>query len=62
MIDDPDSEFTEPDELAAMLGALLVGQLGSAGVVRVRRGGMLADKVMDELPPVRHKLMGRSRG
>jgi len=61
VIEDPDSEFTEPDELAAMLDGLLKGAIGGAGVVRVRRGGILADKVMEELPPVRHRLMGRPR-
>jgi len=61
VIEDPDSEFTEPDELESYLQNSLHGELGGAKVVLVRRGGLLADKVMEELPPVRHKLMGRPR-
>ena len=62
VIEDPKSEFSLPDELEFLLVALVGGQLGDAHIARVQRGGMLADKVMNELPPVRHELMGRPRG
>lgn len=60
VIDDPQSEFTLPEELEDMLKALTFGHLGKTEIVRVQRGGLLADKVMSELPPVRHKYMGRA--
>jgi hypothetical protein len=61
VIEDPASEFSAPEELEAMLRGLLDETLGVCKVVRVQRGGLLADKVMGELPPVRHALMGRPR-
>jgi hypothetical protein len=62
VIEDPESEFSEPDELEAYLDSMLTFGLASFKIAAVRRGGLLADKVMDELPPTRHKLMGRPRG
>jgi hypothetical protein len=62
VIEDPDSEFATPEELASMLRAWWENDLHHAKVALVRRGGLLADKVMEELPPVRHTLMGRPRG
>lgn len=61
VIEDPESEFTDPAELDAMLRPLLEGAIGKATVADVRRGGLLARKVREDLPPVRHKLMGRPR-
>lgn len=61
VIEDPHSEFAGPDELEAYLTALWGDNASDAYIARVRRGGLLADKVMEELPPVRHKLMGRPR-
>jgi hypothetical protein len=62
VIDDPQSQVTLPEELESYLRGLL--DTGESGLViaRVQRGGLLADKVMGELPPVRHELMGRPRG
>jgi len=62
VLDDPQSEFSLPDELESYLETLLEGALGSVKVARVQRGGLLADMVMGELPPVRHAQMGRPRG
>jgi hypothetical protein len=61
VLDDPKSEFSLPEELEAYLNALLTFQLGEVSIARVQRGGLLADKVMAELPPVRHERMGRGR-
>lgn len=61
VLEDPGSEFAEPAELESYLKALCEGALGSIWVARVQRGGLLADKVMNELPPVRHRDMGRPR-
>ena len=61
VLDDPDSEITTPDELEAFLVELIWEPFTKIKVVRVQRGGLLADKVMAELPPVRHELMGRPR-
>ena len=61
VLDDPDSEITTPDELEAFLVELIREPFTKIKVVRVQRGGLLADKVMAELPPVRHELMGRPR-
>ena len=62
VIDDPKSTFATPEELESYLRAILLDELGGATVARVQRGGLLADKVMGELPPVRHAQMGRPRG
>lgn len=62
VIDDPEAEFELPEELEDMLKALTFGHLGRTAIVRVQRGGLLATKVMAELPPVRHRDMGRARG
>jgi hypothetical protein len=62
VLDDPRSEFASPEELESYLNNLILGDLGACTIARVQRGGLLADKVMAELPPVRHKLMGRARG
>ena len=61
VFDDPQSEFNLPEELELYLEALLAFQLGSVTIARVQRGGLLAQKVMAELPPVRHRDMGRGR-
>ena len=62
VIDDKDSEFTEPDELESFITNLFAGTYLHGKIARVQRGGLLADKVMQELPPVRHRDMGRARG
>lgn len=62
VLDDPRSEFATPEELESYLTGLILGELGAVTVARVQRGGLLADKVIGELPPVRHALMGRPRG
>lgn len=62
VIEDPDSDFENEEALAEALTAAMYAYEVPVNVLRVRRGGLLADKVMEELPPVRHKLMGRPRG
>lgn len=62
VLDDPEAEFASPEELQNLLEALCGDILGKVTIARVQRGGILAQKVMDELPPVRHELMGRPRG
>jgi hypothetical protein len=62
VLDDPGSDFTTPEELEDYLRALLENDLGSVYIARVQRGGLLAKRIMEELPPVRHALMGRRRG
>lgn len=62
VLDDPGSEFASPGELEAYLQGLIRGELGGVKIARVQRGGLLADRVMAELPPMRHELMGRPRG
>jgi len=61
VLEDTHSEFTSPEELENFLGALWDGATKGCYVARVQRGGLLADKVMAELPPVRHRGMGRPR-
>jgi hypothetical protein len=62
VLEDPNSEFSLPEELESYLLACLNPRFDRLKIARVQRGGLLADKVMGELPPVRHKLMGRARG
>ena len=62
VIEDIDSGITVPEELADFLAQAVDWPLVGLKVLMVRRGGLLADKVMEELPPVRHRLMGRARG
>lgn len=62
VIEDVDSGATLPEEVEDFLLAAVDWSVCGFKLARVRRGGLLADKVMDELPPVRHELMGRPRG
>lgn len=62
VIDDPNSELESEEEAGAYLKAIIEDRMHELKVARVRRGGLLADRVMEELPPVRHRLMGRARG
>ena len=59
VLEDPRSEFTLPEELEAWLKGLVEDPTSPISIARVQRGGLLADKVMAELPPVRHERMGR---
>lgn len=61
VIEDPDSEFTLPEELENYLKALVDSEPCRWYFARVQRGGLLAQKVMEELPPVRHKDQGAYR-
>jgi hypothetical protein len=61
VFEDPESELTLPEELEAYLAELVREPFTKLRVARVQRGGLLADKVMAELPPVRHEHMGRPR-
>jgi hypothetical protein len=61
VIEDERSQFDNPASLEAFLSALF-DEVGMPGAVaRVQPGGLLAMSVMNELPPVRHKHMGRAR-
>lgn len=61
VIEDERSEFDSPAALEAVLAAFFAELRMPGAVKRVQPGGLLAMKVMDELPPVRHELMGRPR-
>lgn len=62
VIEDERSEFDSPAALEAILVAFFQ-ELGLRDAVkRVQPGGLLGMKIMEELPPVRHALMGRPRG
>lgn len=58
VIDDPKSEFDSPAALEAVLVAFFAELRMPGAVARVVPGGLLAMKVMEELPPVRHKAQG----
>lgn len=62
VVEDPRSEIDSEEAADAYFRALLDNPSCDLKVARVRRGGLLADKVLEELPPVRHALMGRPRG
>ena len=62
VLEDPESEISLPEELEAFLVELIREPFTKIKVARVQRGGLFADKIMAEMPPVRHKLMGRPRG
>lgn len=62
VVDDPDSTFTLPEELENWIKNFGFEEETGCKIARVQRGGLLADKVMAELPPVRHEHMGRPRG
>lgn len=62
VLNDPKSEFTTPEELESMLAGLLENGLGSVELACVERGGLMAEKIMGELVPVRHRHMGRPAG
>ena len=61
VIEDSASQFTAPEELESWLKAVCFDATDTCRIARVQRGGLLADKVMGELPPVRHERMGRPR-
>lgn len=62
VIEDARSEFDSPAALEAVLVALFDEMHMPGAIKAVRPGGLLAMKVLEELPPVRHALMGRPRG
>jgi hypothetical protein len=62
VIEDEGSEFDNCDSLEAFLQALFDEVRMPGAVKAVRPGGLLAMKVLDELPRVRHAQMGRPRG
>lgn len=61
VIEDPKSDLETEAEAEAYLCALIDSEQSGFKVLRVQRGGLLAHKVMAELPPVRHRDMGRAR-
>lgn len=58
VIDDERSEFDNCESLEAVLKAFFAELRMPKAVAAVRPGGLLAMKVLDELPPVRHKDQG----
>ncbi len=58
VIEDERSEFDNCDSLHAFLQALFDEVRMPGAVKRVQPGGLLAMKIMDELPPVRHRDRG----
>lgn len=62
VIEDERSEFDNWESLEAVLSAFFAELRMPGAVKRVQPGGLLAMKIMEELPPVRHALMGRPRG
>ena len=58
VLEDPKGELESEAEAAAYLTALIDSEQSGFRVLRVQRGGLLAAKVMDELPPVRHRDQG----
>lgn len=62
VIDDERSEFDSVEAAESYLRALIESPGSGIRVARVQNGGLLAAKIMDELPPVRHAQMGRPRG
>lgn len=61
VIEDPRSEIDSEEAAAAYFQGLIDDPTSQIKVARVQRGGLLAQKVMNELPPVRHRDMGRAR-
>lgn len=61
VVEDPKSDLETEAEAAAYITALIDSEQSGLRVLAVRRGGLLARKVLDDLPPVRHELMGRRR-
>lgn len=61
VVDDPQSEIDSEAAAESYFKGLIDDPTTKIRVARVQRGGLLADKVMGELPPVRHELMGRPR-
>jgi hypothetical protein len=61
VLNDPKFEFSSPAELEDHLKALLDWQLGEVAIAAVERGGIMAEKILGELVPVRHARMGRGR-
>lgn len=59
VFDDPDSELTTPEEFEAYLRELIREPFTRITVNTVQRGGLLAEKIVGELVPVRHARMGR---
>jgi len=61
VIDDERSEFDNVEAAESWLRGLIEAPGSGIRVARVQNGGLLAAKIMDELPPTRHRLMGRPR-
>lgn len=58
IIEDERSEFDNCDSLEAVLAAFFAELRMPGAIKAVRPGGLLAMKVLEELPPVRHKDQG----
>jgi hypothetical protein len=58
VIRDEHSSMDSPEALEAYLASLVEGSWLEGKVARVQRGGLLASKLMDETPPVRHRDQG----
>lgn len=62
VIEDTASQLSTEEEASVYITDLIDSELSGLKVKVVRRGGLLARKVLDTLPPVRHVHMGRPRG
>lgn len=61
VVDDPDSEIDSREAAEAYFRAMLDNPGTTTRVNTVQRGGIMAEKIVGELVPVRHARMGRGR-
>lgn len=61
VVDDPHSEIDSEEAAAAYFRALIDTDPDTLKVNTVQRGGIMAEKIVGELVPVRHARMGRGR-
>ena len=61
VVDDPRSEIDSEAAAAAYFRGLIDDPTSPLKVNTVQRGGIMAEKIVGELVPVRHARMGRGR-
>ena len=61
VVDDPGSEIDSLEAAEAWFRAVFEDPGSGLVVNTVQRGGLLAEKIVGELVPVRHERMGRGR-
>lgn len=62
IINDPQSQIESEEAADRYIRDLVDWELTGLVVELVIRGGIMADKIMGDLVPVRHARMGRGRG